>query len=321
MIELIGRLHPLIVHLPIGVFVLVFIFQYLLPVRNGRKELVGVMLVASLIFSILASLMGWVLSWSSDYGEVAVDKHKWPAIFFTVASAGLIPLQRKATALPSINKIYHGLFMCSMGLLLLAGHRGASLTHGGDFLTGSTIKKVKASRSDTATKQDLPKPVQLPDVKAPDSLALVALVNAGFHVGPVALGSHLLEITAINMPALKDEDLNLLKPIAENILWLHLGDRGITDKGVAIISACKNLRRLDLRHTKITDAAAAEISKLSSLEYLNIVGTQLTDEGLAGLKQMKQLKALYCWETKVSAAAIDAFIKASPATRVYLGVD
>jgi uncharacterized membrane protein len=445
MIELIGRLHPAIVHLPIGSFVLAFIFQYLMPLKSGRNELIRFVLVISLIFSILASVMGWVLSWDSEYAEATVNKHKWPAIFFTIVSGLLIPLHIKAPSIPLVRKFYHGLFFVSMILLLVAGHRGGSLTHGEDYLSLMAFKdddnikdssRIKPDISDTsmvpvfaglvqpmleekcvkchnekkikgglrmdqfnllmkggknglaiaggdaanslliertllelddekhmppkgkkqlsdqelallywwvdhgasatvpireyaendsikpfiAAKHDQPQEVPLPDVKVPDSLAVVALMKAGFHVIPIAKGSHLLEISSINMPGLKDADLALLKPVAENVLWLHLANRGITDRGIAHISDCKNIKRLDLRNSKITDASAAVIERLSSLEYLNLVGTQISDVALAQWKGLGALQHLYCWETKVTASGLESFKRSNPGTKVYQAV-
>jgi uncharacterized membrane protein len=445
MIELIGRLHPAIVHLPIGIFVLAFIFQYIMPLKSGRDELIRFVLVISLIFSLLASAMGWVLSWNSEYAEATVDQHKWPAIFFTIASGLLIPLHIKAPSIPLVKKMYHGLFFVSMVLLMVAGHRGGSLTHGEDYLSLMAFQdedeindtlRVKPDISDTSMtpiftglvqpmleekcvkchnekkikgglrmdqfallmkggkngvaveggdadnslliqrvllevddekhmppkgkkqlseqelallywwvhhgasatgpireyaendsikpflteKQDQPKEVSLPVVKAPDSLAVVALVKAGFHVTPVAKGSYLLEISSINMPGLKDDDLRLLKPVAENVLWLHLANRVITDNAMEPISGCVNLRRLDLRNTRVGDGVATAISKLGSLEYLNMVGTGLTDAGLAKIGTLKALTHLYCWDTSVTPAGLESYRRSSPGTKVYQDV-
>jgi uncharacterized membrane protein len=445
MIELIGRLHPLVVHLPIGVFVLAFIMQYLVPLKGGRAELIRFILVVSLVFSVLAAVMGWVLSWEADYSQALIDKHKWPAIYFTVASGLLIPLQIKASANAVLQKFYHGLFFVSMGLLLVAGHRGGNLTHGEDFLSMTAFQqedevvdsvRVKPDLSASAftpvfaglvepvleakcvkchnekklkgglrmdqfkllmkggkngaavvagdaenslmlerilldiddekhmppkgkkqlTEQELAllywwvdhgasatdpikdhvdndtirpflavrveqaKEELLPEVKTPDSLAVVALVKAGFHVTPVAKGSHLLEISSINMPGLKDAELALLKPVAENVLWLHLAGRGITDDAMTHISGCVNLRRLDLRNTRVGDGVAAAISKLGSLEYLNMVGTGLTDAGLAKIGTLQALRHLYCWDTRVTPAGLESYRRSSPGTKVYQDV-
>ena len=321
MIELIGRLHPAIVHLPIGAFVLAFLMQYLMPEKDGRYALIRFILLVNLFFSILATAMGWILSWSSDYPQAVVDKHKWPGVFFAIATALLIPVQQRSTQTDAARKTYHGLFALSLVLLLLTVHRGASLTHGEDYLGLAAVplrKPVKTEKqvvdSSAAMK---PKEISLPTVPAPDSLALVAIVKAGFHVVPVAKESHLLEINAINLPGLKDADMALLKPVAANILWLHLGDRPVSDQGLAQLGDCKHLRRLDLRHSKITDASAALISSMKSLEYLNLVGTGIGDAGLARLKELPALKSLYCWETGVTPAGVEAFKRAHPGVKVY----
>jgi uncharacterized membrane protein/mono/diheme cytochrome c family protein len=160
----------------------------------------------------------------------------------------------------------------------------------------------------------------LPDVGIPDSSAMIALRNAGFVVRPVSIGSHMLEVSAVNFKTIGDDDLKLIAPVAKNILWLSLSERALTDRVMAYISPCVNLRRLDLRKTAVTDAAVKEMVKLGALEYLNLVGTGLTDAGLLMAGEIPSLEHIYCWDTKVTKEGADKCSKMHPDVSIDLGV-
>ena len=166
----------------------------------------------------------------------------------------------------------------------------------------------------------LPVADPLPDVGIPDSSAMVALRKAGFVVRPVSIGSHLLDVSAVNFKTIGDDDLKLIAPVAKNILWLSLSERALTDRVMGYITPCVNLRRLDLRRTAVTDAAVKEMVKLGALEYLNLVGTGLTDAGLLMAGEIPLLERIYCWDSKVTKAGADKFSTMHPDVSIDFGV-
>lgn len=102
-----------------------------------------------------------------------------------------------------------------------------------------------------------------------------------------------------------DKNLELLKPVADQVKWMDLARTQVTDAGLAHLAGMKSLSRLHLENTKITDAGLEHLKGLSSLEYLNLYGTEVTDAGIQKLAGLKNLKKLFVWQTKVTNAGAD----------------
>ena len=314
-IDLLGRLHPAVVHFPIGILVLAFILQYLSPKQIRQKsELIWIILIAGALSSVVAAGLGWILSWSGEYAASAVSRHQWPGIYLCVASVLLVYFQKVREKSKLFNQLFHGAFTATMMLLLITVHYGATLTHGSGYLFEDSMDKVQSGEK-MATSSEMPgidsssmsSSVTLPQLPVPDSGAVNKLKNIGLVVKPLAAGANALEINAVNFTSFSDKDAALLAPLAEQILWLHLADTKITDEAVKQIVLCKNLRRLDLRGTSIGQTAMNEFKALAKLEYLNMVGTSLDDGGLSRFVPPASLTHFYCWNTKVTKAGLDMF--------------
>ena len=81
-----GRLHPLVVHLPIG-FLLLGVFLSLLSLKEKYKAVftaVPVTLLVGSITALFACVTGYVLSLKSDFDGEMLDNHMWAGIFTTV---------------------------------------------------------------------------------------------------------------------------------------------------------------------------------------------------------------------------------------------
>ncbi|MFK7923432.1 MAG: c-type cytochrome domain-containing protein [Bacteroidia bacterium] len=134
-----GRFHPLLVHLPIGMLLLAGVMEFF-----GRKEkykaLKGAttfVLLISAIAAIAAAFLGWMLSQGGGYDEDLLFWHKWQGIGLAVFAslAWLVKAQPKKLKIPAIlNKAYTPLLILAIFMLALAGHNGGSLTHGEDYL-------------------------------------------------------------------------------------------------------------------------------------------------------------------------------------------
>ena len=132
----IGRFHPLVVHLPIGIFILGYCFELLL--RFGFQKLVPSRKIVILTYSLgllaglIAALTGWLLSFSEDYGIEPLNDHKQLGIATLVVMLLVIIYQVKAPA----AKYRLKLAASSLAVLLIAltGHFGGNLTHGPSYL-------------------------------------------------------------------------------------------------------------------------------------------------------------------------------------------
>ena len=146
LIQFIGRLHPLLVHLPIGFLVLLGVLEglALLPRfkhASSVSRLIVAMCVPIVIFS---AACGWVLSWSGGYDEHTLWWHKWLGTALVPAIMILAMLQRRGWV-----TIYRGWLVVTLVLLSVAGHFGGSLTHGSDYFL--ELWKSTDTTSDQAT--------------------------------------------------------------------------------------------------------------------------------------------------------------------------
>lgn len=131
----IGRWHPLLVHLPIGMLMVAFLLEGL----SKYKQLgfLAPSILPVLIFGALAAIAsciaGYLLSLSGGYEEDALMLHQWLGIGVAVVSVVLVILRRYAV----LKKAWFPLSGLMILLLSAAGHYGGGLTHGDDYLTAA----------------------------------------------------------------------------------------------------------------------------------------------------------------------------------------
>jgi len=127
-----GRLHPLFVHLPIGILYFVFVlYIYQLWKKEDKFDDAirwGVGLAS--ISALSAVGTGWLLSNEGGYQEAALNWHKYMGIGMTILSLvlfwALSSKDRKGLSTP--------LFVVIILSLTATGHFGGNLTHGADYL-------------------------------------------------------------------------------------------------------------------------------------------------------------------------------------------
>jgi len=139
MLEFIGHLHPVIVHLPIGILllgVLMMVYQHYSKV-DLRAPISLAFLVGS-ISAVMACIAGWILSNSGEYDALLVQKHQWTGI--STAFIGLLVY---------FLKQYRKLLAVILTLLVfITGHYGGTLTHGENYLFNSN-ENSNTSQVDT----------------------------------------------------------------------------------------------------------------------------------------------------------------------------
>ena len=138
--QLIGRLHPLLVHLPIGFIVLLASLESLALMSRFRNASLAnrTILVLSVPAVICSAACGWVLSWSGGYEEPTLSWHKW-------LGTGLVPAVIVLLALHwrGLTQAYRVCLAGTALLLAVTGHFGGTLTHGSGYL--SLFNKASAA--------------------------------------------------------------------------------------------------------------------------------------------------------------------------------
>ncbi|KAB2653251.1 MAG: hypothetical protein DVB33_03665 [Verrucomicrobia bacterium] len=131
MIEFIGKFHPLFVHLPIGFFTLLGVFE-LLALRPNWKQLASanrVILLLTIPASLASVVCGWLLARGQEESST-LFWHRWLGTG-VAAAAILLWIVRQRGWLRAYRRCLFGTYI----LLTVASHNGGSITHGENFLS------------------------------------------------------------------------------------------------------------------------------------------------------------------------------------------
>lgn len=139
--QFLGRLHPLAVHFPVGLLVFAA-FLELLTLKNFDGKLrpgIHMLITAGAISAGLSVVFGLLLAQDGDYGEELLSLHQWIGITSFVLGLGTWYLHGKAAKDIQLKNIrpYRLLLVLSAAGIAIAGHYGASLTHGKDYLSST----------------------------------------------------------------------------------------------------------------------------------------------------------------------------------------
>jgi uncharacterized membrane protein len=131
--ELIGHLHPLIVHLPIGIVIFAYIMMILQQFRKiDMNAAIDLALLLGTLSSVFACIAGWFLAKSGEYETDAIFKHQWTGISTTILGF-----------LAYFLKKYRWIFATATTICLtIAGHFGGNITHGEAYLFTSKSKST-----------------------------------------------------------------------------------------------------------------------------------------------------------------------------------
>lgn len=139
-----GRMHPMILHFPIVLLMLAMLMEFFRFKEAYVKEplyqsFTTGLLVSGALFSAITVIMGLLLSKEASYSGTLLEWHKWTGVG-VVFMASIIYWSRNAS--------WYKLRIARTGAiftvlcLIFAGHYGASLTHGDNFVMEPvTLKK------------------------------------------------------------------------------------------------------------------------------------------------------------------------------------
>lgn len=160
MLPFIGRLHPLLVHLPIGILIMGLLLFWRNRWRGGSPDhVLSFVFLMATIAAMLSCISGYLLSTSSDeYGSLVID-HRNAAILLTVLSGAFWwLLVRQVQPL-----LQHVVALLLLALLVITGHQGGTLTHGEGFL----LPDDQPSHTEIPVIKDINKALVYQDIVAP----------------------------------------------------------------------------------------------------------------------------------------------------------
>jgi hypothetical protein len=145
-----GRMHPLMLHLPIGMLVLMIALiafkKYFEQAALNTSILFALYLTS--IASAFTAFMGLVLAGEGGYDPDLLNRHMITGIGLSFLSWGLLLL---AVHFPEKKKLFSSGVVITFVCLLITGHLGASITHGEDFVFQPLREKGMKEITDSTT--------------------------------------------------------------------------------------------------------------------------------------------------------------------------
>lgn len=126
-----GRLHPMVVHFPVSLLVVALLMEVIGGKRKADSFRAGIRMLVFIgaISAVAAVVFGLLLSNTEDYGGDTLSIHQWTGIatmvFACITAGGYLKQWRFRKTLLTFTVVG----------VTIAGHYGAGLTHGEDYLT------------------------------------------------------------------------------------------------------------------------------------------------------------------------------------------
>ena len=139
--EFLGRLHPMMVHFPIGLIVAALVLEILTlgGKRQNLRDGIYWMLLIGTLTAFLSVIFGLILHNVENQSGEWVEYHEWGGILTAMISGLALffyqKFQRKNSA--SDLRFYRVALGAAVVILTITGHLGAGLTHGKDYLSST----------------------------------------------------------------------------------------------------------------------------------------------------------------------------------------
>lgn len=283
-----GRLHPLFLHLPITLVILLVPFSLFAANRKEQKNIRSIfqlMLHYVALISTITAIAGFFLAVGETYDVNTLQIHKWLGVSVAFISHALIYFSKVFFSKPMV---WNTMLVSTLLITLAGSHFGGTLTHGESFFSFKN-KKVTV---DMATEK-------IYSFSAASSSTIEKLNNPFRRVLKLSANSAAL---AVKFSLKEKFNSNLLmecKEISEQIVELNLSGMPVDDQVFSIIASFSNLEKLNLNSTLITGSSINKLTDLKKLEQLSVANTAVGPQEILSLIKMPSLKHIFIWNTKI----------------------
>ncbi|MEO9891632.1 c-type cytochrome domain-containing protein [Aurantibacter sp.] len=144
--QLLGRLHPLLVHLPIGFLIFGLLLQFLDRKKKTYTQLIPVAYFWGGLSAIAACITGYLQYLGEGYGFDTIKWHLWSGIATALFSFLMYFKLSGVKNFSFLTKV--PIIMLSTIFFILisfTGHQGGNITHGEDYLVEPLPNSVKSA--------------------------------------------------------------------------------------------------------------------------------------------------------------------------------
>jgi mono/diheme cytochrome c family protein len=133
-LQFVGRFHPLAVHLPIGLIVLLPVLEFAGAFRPALREAARFVLGLAFAAAVGSLVLGYFLAYGGGDSGATVTRHIWGGIVLCIGLM-LCWLARPSWLKGQTSRLYPCALASVILTLLWTAHQGGSLAHGSNYLT------------------------------------------------------------------------------------------------------------------------------------------------------------------------------------------
>lgn len=144
--QFLGRLHPLAVHGPIALLVLVPFLELagLAPRRGHLRAATGFVLALAAAATLAAAYDGWLLAWSEGLRGRDVTRHMWGGVWLSLVCIVAAWVRSGARTGAGRRLAYPPLLAFLVGLMVWTAHGGGSVAYGDTYLTDKMPARLRS---------------------------------------------------------------------------------------------------------------------------------------------------------------------------------
>jgi predicted CXXCH cytochrome family protein len=144
--QLLGRLHPLLVHLPIGFIILGLLLQWYDRKKAEYIKVIPIIYLWAGISAVLACITGYLQYLGEGYTFDTVKLHLWSGIATALFSFLMYGKLKELKTVDFLTKIpLLALSIVFFILIFFTGHQGGNITHGEDYLVEPLPNSIKSA--------------------------------------------------------------------------------------------------------------------------------------------------------------------------------
>lgn len=178
-IAVFGRLHPMLLHMPIGFLIAIAFVEMLALARRGAPAPAALVRLNALL-GVITVVSGLLLAREPGYDDDALFWHKWLGIVVAAGGILLAILDARRRRPSGGAGAFRGALLVVLALVMIGGHLGASVTHGEDFVLGPLHGAVERGPARTPVGEMVGDSAGAP-TSAPNAVAVLQRACIGCH--------------------------------------------------------------------------------------------------------------------------------------------
>jgi mono/diheme cytochrome c family protein/uncharacterized membrane protein len=140
--QFLGRFHPLAVHLPIGMLVLLPILEVAGARKPALREAAELVLGLACATSLGSLVLGYLLAFGGGEAGPTLLRHVWGGTALSIGLMGCVLVRPEW--INGVSRLYPAMLFGVLLMLVWTAHQGGSITHGENYLTVYMPPRLRA---------------------------------------------------------------------------------------------------------------------------------------------------------------------------------